>query len=197
MKNIFILKPKKKHPPNFCPQLVRTTIICAIRLIPIIFILFPSCTIKVYDTNKLFNDYTTEGFLDKDHYQSIIKGSPDRKKRGLVKRRESALNDAKSKMNDKIIKSLANYSLNYQLKKMGVKLDVKGKTNILNLAEVEKTINEMLTPLLQYGHITFEYYNENNSAVIVYRIFKDDLVDEIESIKNEFSFKTQKSTSKE
>ena len=42
-----------------------------------------NCTIKYYDTNKLLNDYTTEGFLDRDHYQVIITGKPDKDAKGL------------------------------------------------------------------------------------------------------------------
>ena len=36
---------------------------------------------------------------------------------------------------------------------------------------------------LQYGHIAFEYYNEDNSAVLVYRILKKGLKNDIEGIK--------------
>ncbi len=151
-------------------------------------ILFPCCTIRYYDTNKLLNDYKTEGFLDCDHFQVIIKGIPDKKKRGLVFRRESALSDTKSKMNKIITERLVDYNLNYQIKKQKI-TDTK---NILNIAEIKENLAKEFKEYIQYGHIAFEYYNENNSAVIVYRIFKYDLIEDIESIETDFKLKTLK-----
>jgi hypothetical protein len=140
---------------------------------------FTNCTIKYYDTNKLINDYTTEGFLDTDHYQVIIRGKPDEGAKGLVAQRESALNNAKSAMNEMIINSLIKYSLNYNISK----LKIKDINEIENFQETKEILSKKLNKFLQFGYTAFEYYNEDNSAVIVYRIFKEDLVKKIESVK--------------
>jgi hypothetical protein len=148
-------------------------------ILTIIFFASLSCTIKYYDANKLLNDYTTEGFLDRDHYQVIITGKPDKEAKGLVASRESALKSAKSDMNNKIITSLVNYSLNYHSKK----LNIKNMNDIKNLTDAKKDLSEKLQEFFQFGYTAFEYYNHDNSAVLVYRIFKEDLVDKVESIK--------------
>ena len=151
-----------------------------------------SCTIKYYDTNKLLNDYTTEGFLDRDHYQVIITGKPDKDAKGLVASRESALKNAKATMNDKIITDLVNYNLNYHLKI----LKIKNINDINNLSEAKKELSEKFQEFFQYGYMAFEYYNFDNSAVLVYRIFKEDLVDKIEAIKPSLKLKEDKKEDK-
>lgn len=147
----------------------------------------PSCTIRYYDTERLLNDYKTEGFLDTDHFQVIIHGEPDKEKRGLVRRRESALRDARRKMEDTVVERLADYSLDYQVKKLELD-DVK---KIENMGEVREELEEEFSPFLEYGHIAFEYYNADHSAVIVYRIFKDDLVEDVESVEVDFKIKKE------
>jgi hypothetical protein len=148
-------------------------------LFTIILSAFLSCTIKYYDTNKLINDYTTEGFLDRDHYQVIITGKPDKDTKGLVASRESALKNAKAVMNEKIIASLVNYDFNYHLKL----LNIKNVNDIKNLDDARKELSEKFQEFFQYGETAFEYYNPDFSAVLVYRLFKDGLAEKIESIK--------------
>ncbi len=146
---------------------------------------FSACTIKYYDTNKLLNDYKTEGFLDRDHFQVVITGSPDKESRGLVAKREAAFRNAKSRLEDGVIDRLVSYSVDNQVKKSGIK-DVK---DILNMDEVKRELVAGMREYLRYGRVAFEYYNEDCSAVLVYRIFKDDLVDDIESVKSDFKIK--------
>ncbi len=140
--------------------------------------LFFGCTIRYYDTNKLHNDFTTEGFLDRDHYQVIIRGMPDKGAKGLVAERESALRSAKSAMNDKIVNSLLNYLIDYHINKLKIK-----SADIQNLADVKKNLTAGVQQFLAFGYAAFEYYNSDNSAVLVYRIFKEDLIEKIESVK--------------
>ncbi len=151
----------------------------------ILCLFIPCCTIKYYDTNKLLNDYKTEGFLDCDHFQVIVKGAPDKEKRGLVFKRDSALKDAKSRVNEAVVQSLVDYNVSHQIKK----LNAANIKNIQNIEEVKKKLRAELNEYLQYGYIAFEYYGKNCSAVIVYRIYKDDLIDSIESIESEFLLK--------
>lgn len=156
------------------------------KAVPVVCVLLSACTIKYYDTEKLINDYKTEGFLDQDHYQVIVRGTPDAEARGLVFRRRSALNDAKNKIEKTVTDSLVNYNLNYHLKDSGIK-----KEDIINLPEAKNGITDELKEYLRYGYNAFEYYNEDNSCVIVYRIYKEDLVDSIESEKPDLKLKAE------
>ena len=149
--------------------------------------LFPACTIKYYDTNKLLNDYKTEGFLDRDHFQVVITGTPDKESRGLVFKRESALRVAKSRMEDVVIDKLVSYSVDYQVKE----LHLKDADDILNMDEIKRSLKIEMCEYFKYGCIAFEYYNEDCTAVLVYRIFKDELVEDLESVKSEFKIKKQ------
>jgi hypothetical protein len=158
-------------------------------LAAVIFSASINCTIKYYDTNKLLNDYATEGFLDRDHYQVIITGKPDKDAKGLVASRESALKNAKAVMNEKIIANLVNYNLNYHLK-------IKNINDINNLSQAKKELSEKFQEFFQYGNMAFEYYNFDNSAVLVYRIFKEDLIDKIEAIKPSLIIKEDKKEDK-
>ena len=146
----------------------------------ILCMLLTACTVRVFDTNRLINDYKTEGFLDFHHFQVIITDIPDKKKRGLVERRDSALENAKSRMHEVILEKLIEYCLNNQCAKANVRID-----DILNLTEVKGKLKEELNSYLKYGYIAFNYYNEDNSVVIVYRIYKDDLYYDIESVEVE------------
>lgn len=144
-----------------------------------------ACTIKYYDTNKLLNDYKTEGFLDRDHFQVIVTGTPNKESRGLVFRREAALRNAKSRLEDVVIDKLVSYSVDNQVKNLSLKM----ADDILNMEEMKKSLGEKMRQYLKYGNIAFEYYNEDCTAVLVYRIFKDELVEDVESVKSNFQIK--------
>lgn len=154
------------------------------KAVPVICALLSACTIKYYDTERLINDYKTEGFLDQDHYQVIVRGIPDPEVRGLVFRRRSALNDAKSRLEKTVTDSLVNYSLNFHIKESGIK-----EEDIINLPDVKTGLADGLKEYLSCGYNAFEYYNEDNSCILVYRIFKEDLADSIESVKPDFKLK--------
>ena len=133
-----------------------------------LFLCFLSCTVRVYDVNTLLNDCHTEGFLDFDHFQVVITGFPDKRAKGLVARRESALFYAKSKMNELIIERLINFWL--EKKQEEYKVDTG---SISNLPEVKIELRSKMHKYLEYGYEAFEFYNEDDSAVIVYRVFKE------------------------
>ncbi len=156
-------------------------------IITIPLVLLVSCTIKGYDTATLTTDFRTEGFLDPDHFQVIIKAYPDRGMRGLISKRESALENAKERLNNAVIEKLSEYYLNIYLKKMGI----RDKSYILTQAEKIAKLNQVMSQYLDYGYTAFEYYNEDNSAVLVHRIIKKGLRNEIESIKISFKLHSE------
>ena len=158
---------------------MRSLRIFSIAVITVFFFISLNCTIKYYDTNKLINDYTTDGFLDTDHYQVIVKGKPDADAKGLVAARESSLNDAKTRIEDTVLNNLVEYNYQYYLDK----LNIKDEKKIQNVQYVKQDLRKQMLQFYSFGYIAFEYYNPDNSAVIVYRIFKDNLLKKIESIK--------------
>jgi len=137
-----------------------------------------SCNTSVIDANKVMNDFTTEGFIDEHHYQIIIKGVPNSKSAGLVERREDACNAAKSKINETVIQRISDYYIINEIQKN----KLKDKKEILNLPEVETELREDICKLLKYGYKAFEYYNDDCSCVIVYRLYKNNLMDYIDSM---------------
>lgn len=148
-------------------------------IIQISLLLLHTCTIDVYDSNKLLNDYKSEGFLDYDHYQVVIKGTPDKKKQGILERRENALKTALKNKNKVIINSLTNFYLNHHFKEF----KKKEYNDTLNHIKEKTKLKVELEKFIKYGYIAFKYYNADNSAVIAYRIFKNNLYNDIISIK--------------
>ena len=111
----------------------------------------------------------------------IIEGKPAEGSKGLVAQRKSALYDAKRDMDEKIIDSLVIYNLNYNLNK----LHIKEIDEIENIQEIKDLLFKKLSEFLEFGYIAYEYYNEDNSAVIVYRIFKEELIKKGEEVREQ------------
>ena len=156
-------------------------------LLSITLLLPVSCTIKGYDTLKLSTDFKTEGFLDPDHFQIVVKAYPDKGKRGLINKRESALENAEEQLNNTVIEKLSEYYLTFHFNKMGI----RDKTSIITQTEKMAELKKVMSRYLNHGYRAFEYYNEDNSAVLVHRIFKNGLRTEIESIQISFKPDTQ------
>ena len=152
-------------------------------LIPVL--LYISCTIRVYDAKRFSTDFKTEGFLDRDHFQVVIQGFPDKSKRGLVEIRESALANAKSNIIKKVVEKLSEYCINLQLRK----INTNQRNKKVDLSKITSDLEPKLIGFYRSGYTAFEYHNEDNSAIIVYRVFKDGLKRKLESISDSIKFK--------
>jgi len=147
---------------------------CAIGAGAIIMLLcapMTSCIIRAYDVDRLKSDYKTEGFLDADHFQVIVVGTPDKDKRGLVQKRESALENAKNKLSKTVIDKLSEYYLSVHLPTLGI----GSAKEIANFDDVRVNLTHELMPFLNDGSVAFEYYNYDHSAVIVFRVIRRNL----------------------
>jgi hypothetical protein len=112
-------------------------------------------------------NYTTEGFLDDNHFQALITGNPDPGAQGLVEKRESAFIAVKSQAADSALEKMAGFIC----RNSSAKRD-------------KKSISEIaagLSRYKKYGYMAEEYYNEDSSVVLVYRFGKKGLRQEIES----------------
>jgi hypothetical protein len=137
---------------------------------------FTACARQVYDTDRIMNDFQTEGFLDSNHFQAVIRGTADPSSRGLVETRESSLRNARWKMESTVTGRLSEYCFNCRMQALGI----KDRGEILNLAEAESSLNGSLIALYKKGHTAFEYYDRDCSAVIVYRIYGRNLQSRLE-----------------
>jgi hypothetical protein len=113
-------------------------------------------------------NYTTEGFLDDNHFQALITGSPDAGAHGLVEKRESSFISVKSQAADIALLKMAEFIC----RNSGVKED---KKSISDTAAG-------LSGYKKYGYMAEEYYNEDMSVILVYRFAKKGLRREIESV---------------
>ncbi len=136
-----------------------------------------ACSIRVLDTSVLLNDFRTEGFLDGDHFQVIVRGRPDPSARGLVGRRDSARREAESRIAEAVASGIAAYRLDHLMRG----LDPADRVRITNLAEVRAGLAREAAGFVRYGHRAFEYYDEDHSAVIVFRIYRKGLQKSLES----------------
>lgn len=137
-----------------------------------------SCGTAAVSNSRLLADFKTEGFLDPDHYQVVVTGTPASGSGGLVEMREGAREDALKKLDSAVLASLSDYCIENRIKAMGL----TSRDQVLNLVAARAELQAGLARFLKYGRTAFEYYNEDHSAVIVFRIEKKGLLNAIESI---------------
>lgn len=136
-----------------------------------------SCGIRVIDASSVLDDFRTEGFLDPDHFQVIVRGAPAPGARGLVARRESALKAAESRIPEAVADAVGTYRLECLLRR----LEPADRPLVTNLEQVRAELWKEAAGYVRYGRRAFEYYNEDHSAVIVYRIYRGGLRASFES----------------
>jgi len=133
----------------------------------ILFLITAAVSFGCSGTENIYsNDYFTNGFLNSSCYQLIIKARPDTKTKGLVESRESAYIKAKSRVKEEAIKSLVKYIASQCRKPK----------------KHDSVLRKKLSPLLKHGIIVNEYYDENNSVNLVYRICRKGLRKEISGL---------------
>jgi hypothetical protein len=149
-----------------------------IHLLPVLITLsIVSCTIHAYDTKRLATDFKTKGFIDTDHFQIIVKAHPDNDKRGLISQRESAMENARQRLKQTVLEKLTDYYLSYYARKQGI----ANKSTLLSQTDKMLQLHQAMVQYLEYGYTAFKYYARDNSAVLVHRIVKRGLKDDIES----------------
>jgi hypothetical protein len=139
---------------------------------------FVSCmTAPEVNQDKVY-DYTTNGFLDDNHYQVTAISTADPSAKGLVAQRESALIKARNTLQEKTVNSLVQYCFSRYLRENRFPSEDANP----KLQKVRELLRVEMTGYLKYGHITEEYYEKDNSAWVVLRIEKKDLRKSIESV---------------
>lgn len=120
-------------------------------------------------------DYKTEGFLNGNYYQYIIKRSPVGIASGLVEKRESAYLDAKSYADKIPLQKLTHYCYSLYLSKHPV---------LKNDASKHYTgkLKQKLMLYIKKRYLYQEYYTRKSEAVLVFRIYKQGLKNEVDSM---------------
>ncbi|HEY1405652.1 MAG TPA: hypothetical protein VF857_03495 [Spirochaetota bacterium] len=151
-----------------------------------------SCeTAPAIPQEKAFS-FSTNGFLDDNHYQVTASSKPDQGVKGLVAQRESALIRARNELQKKTIESLVSYRFNrYLADKNFINESVCPDTD-----EVKEIIREKLLPYIRYGKIAEEYYEKDNAADVVFRIEQTGLRKSIDSLEIKLKPKDKKEESK-
>ena len=115
-------------------------------------------------------NYWGQGFLDDNTFQLVFTVEADDSVIGLVKRRGSAEKEASLQLRERLIDSLAGYIIKHR----STFLESSGKDE--PFPEKKKNLlKEKLGPLAHQGKNIMQYYNENDSIVIVHRITKNNL----------------------
>ena len=124
-------------------------------------------------------DFTTGGFLSADTFQVIIKESPDGRLQGLVERRESSFMKAKESIPTAVSQKLADYYFSYQDAAKNDKITEEIKKN-------RTSLNNLMKKFIAQGIIADEFYDDDETVNLVYRVHKKGLKSEIESIQPPF-----------
>lgn len=113
-----------------------------------------------------YGDFTTTGFIREDTFQVVLTAGADRDARGLVERRESARKNAENGFADLAAGAIADYRLGL--------CPAGGRS-----AELKKQLIDSSRVYLEHGKRVAEFYREDESFVIVYRITKSGIKGDI------------------
>lgn len=131
-------------------------------LLIILSLLFTTCTsfAPLSDTQK--SDYSTTGFLNDDCLQIVITGQVMTNSQSLILRRRSSSINAINIMYDTIY----NYITSYIKQTYSSKYKPEQISALLNSEKISSKINN----IIKKGNIEFQFFNNKNQKIIIYRI---------------------------
>jgi len=113
------------------------------------------------------SDFSTSGLLGDDCFQVIIKMEPDKEAISMHERRESAFIKAKKNIYSEAEKQIISYSL------------LSRKDNGTVSEADDAAIKKMAASYAESGKLEQEFYLIDDSAVLIYRIYKKGIKNEI------------------
>ncbi len=137
-----------------------------ITLIIFSLLLFSCVSRELKDQQKY--DYTTSGILSDNCFQVIVSAGPDQDLKTMTDQRENAFIKAKDSISLETEKQI----LAYYLKNKSINIDSVS-------TETLKTLKDKSEIYSKQGIIEQEYFLIDNSAVLIYRIFRKDIKNEI------------------
>jgi hypothetical protein len=137
-----------------------------------IFLIILTCTVYSCRSNELKGnlkyDFTTSGALGDDCFQVIISASPDTELKTMAEQRENAFIKAKNSISSETERQM----LDFYLSSKSIKPD-----NIP--LETVNSLKKKSGAYSKKGIIEQEYYQMDNTVILVYRIFKNGIKNEI------------------
>jgi hypothetical protein len=114
------------------------------------------------------SDYRTSGALGDDYFQVIITYHPDKEFKTMADQRENSFIKTKNNIISETEKQILDYYL---------------AQKSLNVSDIQpdrlNMLKENFKAYAKYGNIDQEYYLADNSAVLVYRIYKKGIKQQI------------------
>lgn len=142
-------------------------------LLILFMLLLSSCSgIMPLNENQI-GDYKKTGFLNKDNFQVIITGTSSNKNKSLTESREIARIDAINKMEEQIRFSIISESLK-----------LNNNKNKPDFYSDNTLVQNKADKLMKIGRVFSEFYDKNNNIIIIYRISKKNLFNDIKNITN-------------
>ncbi len=145
----------------------------------ILIALFSIHACMLNNSRERFDDFSTNGFMSDDCYQSILEFPTDRDLQGLVKQREAAMDKAKSRgaAESMVLDRLLEYTFDNAVKSASPEA-----IKAANMPDLKQELRQRLRSFLSRGRVVYSYYNEDNSAVIIYRIERSGLKGRLDSM---------------
>ena len=129
------------------------------------FIIFSGCgTMQLPEPYA--SDFSTSGPLGDDCFQVVVKMVPDKDALTMHERRESAFIKAKKNIHSEVEKQIISYIL-------------ASHNNGTALTSEDSTIKKMASSYAGSGKLEQEFYLIDDSVVLIYRIYKKGIKNEI------------------
>jgi len=107
------------------------------------------------------SDFTTSGPLGEDCFQAVIKMEPDKGTETMYSRRESAFIKAKKNILTETEQQIFNYYAAF-----------RSNQDVEISPENRKLLSEKFLKIAETGKIDHEFYLNDDSIVLIYRIYK-------------------------
>lgn len=139
-----------------------------------------SCASAVPPDLNQAKDFTSTGFIDDGTLQVIVVAEADKSVRGLVARRDSARKNAERNFAELAAGGIADFRLG-QCPKNTHAPQSRGQQSI----DQKRALMESSRLFVENGKRVAEYYREDESLVIVFRIAKSGIRSDIDALKCE------------
>ncbi|MBN1534637.1 MAG: hypothetical protein JXA20_18330 [Spirochaetes bacterium] len=127
-----------------------------------------------------YSDFTTNGFLSDECYQSVLEFHPDADSQGLVGQRESARKRVpnSSQIGSIVLDRLTDYRYDVAFKSASP----EAIRAVADMQAQKLSLRDRVRSFLSYGRIAFTYYREDNSVVVIYRVERNALRERLNAL---------------
>ena len=160
------------------------SIISLISVLAFLLLFFTGCSSTSRESLQI-QDYSHTGFLSDHVFQLTIKAEADKSIMGLVDRRSSSLVNAEKNLQERITRIIADH--------LTAELASEKALSPPITEEIRSVFIELTGEYSNLGSRVVEYYDEDETVVLVYQINRKNLKSELESLRlkvfNDYSLK--------